>query len=472
MDHDGYVEMTASLGDGRPVSSSPVPSITLQVSRNDAKQFMKVSNVIAAAVVTKFPKHSSVGNESSTNPLQNENNSTTTPLHEMLFQAASDSNDEAVIMYKNRLRASPLSQLEGKASFVLFHKAEFDEKLKVFFEAFSSTGKLNRSDLLSFFRTLLTSITFCCGTESSGGGVVERDQSPSLEPPLKKMKRENTDYETRNRSPGRGLFFDGESLKDENKHELPKEIEDVAVFGTDHVLSFAKEKSLETASAHILMEWYSDKGKYVAPWLELLSISKWKAVANQGREMASPASSDKEDRRVSDEHHVDQVNFNKDTLFDEPFKSESISRADDNSKSLVSFDFSGSGHPKPLCIEISENNLFALRHFVHRTGLMHCPASAMCKKLLRLAHRRTSGSDSVLTLSRDVWMDSIGDIIGREVWGQLSSVEREAFSGCFTEIFSCFEGNKPLLKHDEVDLQEFAVGFCFFCSGNKSSKLA
>lgn len=145
---------------------------------------------------------------------------------------------------------------------------------------------------------------------------------------------------------------------------------------------------------------------------------------------------------------------------------------DSTSRTLVSFDFSGSGHPAPLCINISEDNLYALRHFVHRTGLMHCPAPEICKRLLRLATRRVFGDEALLTLQRDSWLNSIDRLLGKEAWDQLSNAERAAFTTCLADIFACYEGNKSFLRSDEVDLQEFSVGFCFFCAGNKSSKLA
>ena len=463
----------ACAGDKRPISSSPVPSITIQVSKKDAEHFMKVSNAITTILLK-----GSV-DVSSTVPHNEKKNPSASPLHEMMFKASNESNDEAISIYRNKLNASPLTQVERKASFVLFHISEFDEKLTALFEAFASPGQtdLPRSGLLSLFRTLLTTITYCCGTENSPAGGGER--SPSIEPPRKRVKREDTSDESIPRSspdPLQVSSFDGSlvTLHDEDQREIPKEIEDVAVYGTEQVLNFAKDKSLEHASVRIFKEWYSEKGKFVAPWLELLSISKWKLVAER-HEAVSP--SEEKENLGPREEAMEQISFDKDTIFDnpdDPPKTQSFPRprGEDNSKPLVSFDFSGSGHPKPLCIEISENNLYALRHFVHRTGLMHCPASSMCKKLLRLSQRRPAGADTILTLSRDVWMNSIGQILSGEVFDQLSLVEREAFTGCFTEIFSCFEGNKPGLKSNEVDLQEFAVGFCFFCSGNKSSKLA
>ena len=458
------IDKTLSTGAERPVDSSPVPSITIQVNKKDAEQFMRVSDVIASELA-----NGSV-DDSSTVP-QSGNIHSSTPLHEMLYKAASDCNDEAITKYRNRLKASSLTPFECKASLVLFHKAEFNEKLKVFFEAFSSEGdELQETGLLSLFRTLLTSITSCCGTENSP--LIDGDPAMS-EPPRKRVKREDSarlKESAYNISPSKGLQASSFE-RERHGHEIPNEIEDVAVFGTNQVLNYAKGESMEKASARTLIDWYSEKGKYVAPWLELLSISKWQEVARR-RENSSP-SSEKENMRVKSEP-LAQINFNKENVYDQPPKTESrpTSAVDDTSETIVSFDFSGSGHPRPLCIEISENNLYALRNFVHRTGLMHCHASAMCKKLLRLAHRRTYGEDTVLTVSRGIWLSSISDILGREVWGQLSPVEREAFTGCFTEIFSCFEGSKPALQSDEVDLQEFAVGFCFFCSGNKSSKLS
>ena len=145
---------------------------------------------------------------------------------------------------------------------------------------------------------------------------------------------------------------------------------------------------------------------------------------------------------------------------------------EDTSRTLVSFDFNGSGSPTPLLINITEDNLFALQALVQRTNLMQRTAADICKMLMHAACRRNVNGQDLLVLKREDFRRTIRMIVPEYVYAQLSKDEKEAFNEAFFDFFFCFEESKSVLHSGEVDLKEFAVGFCFFCAGNKSTKLA
>ena len=323
------------------------------------------------------------------------------------------------------------------------------------------------------------------------------------------------------------------TLQDEDHPEVAKkEIAEVANYAADQLFTFSQGTSRDKITAETIVEWYNKSGRMLVPWMELLSPQKWESASsttvtasntasaaprtfkasptsnseekepdfcnkeNETNDMGRGRSSSEgqnsalsenetkmEETKSADTKMPSGTEENPRGLLPKPGSTITQTKSEDSSpgslldeditsRTLVSFDFSGSGHPTPLCINISEDNLYALRHFVHRTGLMHCPAPEICKRLLRLATRRVFGDEALLTLQRDTWLNSIDRLLGRDAWEQLSTAEQAAFTLCLGDIFACYEGSKSFLRSDEVDLQEFSVGFCFFCAGNKSSKLA
>jgi Ca2+-binding EF-hand superfamily protein len=312
------------------------------------------------------------------------------------------------------------------------------------------------------------------------------------------------------------------TLHDEEQPEgVKKEIAEVANYAADQLLQYSQGTSVEDITVEDLQEWYQKSGSMVVPWMELLSLSQWQSASSRNTGAVPKADTDDNNSKGSDVCNKENETNDKDVSQQEasssttgsssmgltssttakemetksafvPPPSRSVPQADNEisrsesaetspgslinedstSRTLVSFDFSGSGSPDPFCINISEDNLTALRHFVQRTGLMHCHAPEICKRLLRLATHRAFGDEALLTLQRETWVNSMDRLIGRDAWEQLTTTERASFAGCLADLFACYEGNKSFLRSDEVDLQEFSVGFCFFCAGNKSTKLA
>lgn len=509
----------------RTEPDSPIPSITLQITQKTADLFLQTSDALKKdlnRVIEKKPR-SDDGSDSKENEVA--------PLFEDLYEAMLSSQEEPVVNFVQRLKAASLDENEEKVTAMLFHDSEMNEKLGYILGAIRSgkTQKQTKDDFVSMFYAILAGIMCCCETEKSEFVVEGRPDRADGPPPKRKETEEATEStkpSTEGTSDDKDIrdcqspSFDSSlaTLNDEDHPDgVKKEVSEVANYAADQLISFFDGTAPENISAEKFVDWYRKSGINLAPWMELLSVAKWKSAASKENSTAGAAKqpvrpsctngeqkqldacnkeneSNEPDRPQSHPRSSSdgQINMKNESQQLPPPAEKSASREDitlattksdddspgslineDNtSRTLVSFDFSGSDHPTPLCISISEDNLYALRQFVTRTGLMNCPAPEICKRLLKLANRRVFGDEALLTLQRDTWLSSIDKLLGRTAWEQLNTAERAAFSGCFAEIFACYEGSKSFLRSDEVDLQEFAVGFCFFCAGNKSQKLA
>lgn len=512
----------------RPQTDSPIPSITLQITQKTADLFLQTSDALRTdlkRILEKKPPNENGGDATE---------NVAAPLFEDLYEAMLSSQEEPVVNFVQRLKAASLDDNEEKVTALLFHDSEMNEKLGYILGAIRAgkTEKQTKDDFVSLFYAILTGIMCCCETEKAEF-VVEGKPDRTDGPPPKRLRMEEATESTKPSADSsnnkdirdcQSPSFDSSlaTLNDEDHPDgVKKEISEVANYAADQLLGFLDGTAPENISAEKFVEWYRESGSMLVPWMELLSLAKWKSAAS--KETASAAETREPDRPSSanlDEKQADvcnkenesneterpqehprsssdgQINVKsepkpplppeekparclpaKDDITLATTKSEdnspgSLINEDNTSRTLVSFDFSGSGHPTPFCINISEDNLYALRHFVHRTGLMHCSAPDICKRLLRLATRRVFGDEALLTLQRDTWLSSIDKLLGKAAWEQLNTAEKAAFSGCLADIFACYEGSKSFLRSDEVDLQEFSVGFCFFCAGNKSTKLA
>jgi len=492
----------------RIASESPVPSMTLQITKQDAQRFLEASQELMKDLkeaqekasasmeenthssgaakkdesVVAFKKEEDDDDKTVVPPITKSQK----PLYLKLYEAARDCEHPSVSSYLERVAALVMPLLEIQTGFLIFHDMDKASKLRHLFQVFSSSAEaiaetdndagrvLNRQGALSLFRAVLVAISSCAHTPEQQNIIVEGkpETERSEEPLQKKVKREDgtetatattktlSEEETRAADeqgfrPCQSPSFDSSlaTLRDEDdKLGLQKEIEEIAVFAADELVKYSeKEHSSAGVSLATLEAWYELAGETIVPWMELLQVSNWKTPLVQ----AAPT---KESQDADSPHESPG----------------SLMTEDDASRTLVSFDFSGASanNESPLCAQISEDNLFALRHLEERTALMHQPASHICKKLLHMAERRQYGSETVLTLHRNDLRQAVDSIIPTEVLRDLSKAEREAFYTSFLSFFQCFEESKASLQPGEVDVKEFAVGFCFFCAGNKSTKLA
>ena len=146
----------------------------------------------------------------------------------------------------------------------------------------------------------------------------------------------------------------------------------------------------------------------------------------------------------------------------------------DSSRTVVSFDFTGSmPDTKPadvFCINITEDNLRTLRNMVEATGLSTRPTRDLCDILMEASKRVEVDGEVFKTMPIERFQISLSELLGGSS-KRLSKQDTDVFSSCFVDFFSCFDRKNEPLTSGEADGKELAVGFCFLCAGNKSSKL-
>lgn len=450
-------------------SQTPVPSITLQITKKNGERFLVACEAVKLSLAT----------------FSDADDFESRPLHERLFAAAQQCDNPLVSQFLYRLKLAGLNEQETMGATLLFHESDKSVKLRSLFHLLS-TGRdqqIGRSGAASLFRTVLTAISSGLQAPDDhenhrGNGVLVegRPTSSSPERPSKKFKlnsgegtvttHEETDDDN-SRAPCQSPSWDSSlaTLRDEDdRGSVRKEIQDIASFAADELIKFAatntspdKARNDGTVDLGSFSSWYSASGGTIVPWIELLQLSKWKSSSK------TPDSKENSERNGATRKT--------DATADDTSPGSLTAEDDDQSRTLVSFDFNGSGSPAPLLISISEDNLHALQTLVQRTNLMHRTASDICKLLLQAGAPSLSGED-VTILRKDDFRHSIRSIIPEAVYEQLSKTEKDVFDEYFLDFFSCFEQGEPFMREGEIDLKEFAVGFCFLCAGNKSTKLA
>lgn len=391
------------------------------------------------------------------------------PLHERLFLACRQCSHPLIVQFLEK--TASLSEKESKAAALLFQESDKSSKLRDLFAILSSAStnkepSLYRTEAASLFRTVLTAIHSCLKhTETtSTTTVVVEGQLPSSDSarPAKRTKLQHGDATEVTKEtdphidPSQSRSWDSSLAtlrEDEDVHQQSprKEIEDIVAYAANDLFAYAAKKHTISERDFLLDfatfgSWYNDQGGAIVPWLELLRLSKWRSSkSKQGAE-------NKENTTKAAPRRFPSTQ--------------------DASRTVVSFDFSGSGTPNPLIINITEDNLAALKLLVAKSNLMHQPSVNVCKLLMRNACFRSSNGEEIMLLRRDEFGWTTRSLVQEQVYAQLSPQEKEFFSESFYKFFSCFEEAKSFLHSGEVDLKEFAVGFCFLCAGNKSAKLA
>ncbi|KAL7488986.1 hypothetical protein ACHAW6_014872 [Cyclotella cf. meneghiniana] len=314
-----------------------------------------------------------------------------------------------------------------------------------------------------------------------------------------------------------------------------KEILDIATFAADNLLEFAKNEkcgkadndtsendsntqnndSLEEAmiSFDIFGKWYNAGGFSLVPWLELLDLSKWDHHQHYHGNNRSGSSyfAGSSSKRSRPNASCDTPSFSamgeiigsptslfacgaavdvnpmSDSKMQGPSPSppanciQSFSAMfgeRNDSRTVVSFDFSGSTNAKTNCrdgfqIDVTEENLVMLKKLVERTGLATLSPQQVEEVMMRHAHiERRKHGETVYVISRPQYNKFIRGIVPKEASNRFDPDEIQNFSNYFTNFFTCFDYSWSGLKKDEVNAKELMVGFSFLCAGNKSTKLA
>jgi len=159
----------------------------------------------------------------------------------------------------------------------------------------------------------------------------------------------------------------------------------------------------------------------------------------------------------------------------------------DESRTVVSFDFSGSSpnnnnnnpnnnnnnNESSFHIDITEENLIMLRNLVRRTGFAQLSPQHVESLMMKHARiERHKYGETMYVISRIGFGKFIREVVPKDSSKRFDPAEVENFSNYFTNFFTCFDYSWSELKKDEVNAKELMVGFSFLFAGIKSSKLA
>jgi len=340
------------------------------------------------------------------------------------------------------------------------------------------------------------------------------------------------------------------SIKEEDNvvktSSVRKEFEEIAVYATDRLVKFAIKKSgnigkgsnnssdgVEVTFA-IFQSWRRAEGAKIAPWLDLLNLSRWK-TPQRSTERSSAERSSAPPQTKNHPQQAPKPNPQTQTIFSQPkpvteqlknnplpdkklssseslslvkknekpiekLKMEPMNRAEpvtntsmpqpraqlsshfppyvsnNTSRTVLSFDFSGSlpeeDGEKPFCITITEENLKTFRGLVERTCLVDRSCHEITTILLEASKTRIHQGVERKIITIERFHTCLHQLLGPGYPHKLSKLDRDIFSSCFVDFFGCFNPGIPPLESGEAFTHELAVGFCFLCAGNKSSKLA
>ena len=457
-------------------SQSPLPSLSLQISKKDGERIVAASDVLKSLL----PKGDFAAKDVSTSQRSD------SALPEMIFNAATQCDHPLIVQFLERIARASLSEKEMQGATMLFHESNKVTKLRHLFTLLSpvhsgsppNEPQLDHAAVTSLFRTVLVAISSClqmaeqqhCPSDNMNFIVEGKPGSHPHERPNKRAKLLHSSDATAStkdltedgsNAPFQSPSWDSSlcTVRDDDDHPtlgMRKEIEDIAALAATELIKFASTSAEEKKESDSLVDfvtfgnWYNEVGKSMVPWIELLQLSKWKAPSKEQKKRGGAANTDSRDSSPGS----------------------LLTEAEDRSRTLVSFDFTGSGCPTPLLISISEDNLHALQALVTRTNLMQRTAAEVCKLIIHSACPRQVNGKDFMILRKKEFRHTIRIIIPDFVFARLTKAEQTAFSDSLFDFFSCFEQSRSMLHDGEVDAKEFAVGFCFFCSGNKSTKLA
>jgi Ca2+-binding EF-hand superfamily protein len=314
-----------------------------------------------------------------------------------------------------------------------------------------------------------------------------------------------------------------------------KEFEDIAVYATDRLVKYTQKKSGEKKGSvcitfNLFQDWRRAEGARIAPWLDLLNLARWKTPQRPATDRSTTSQSQQQHSHtgmqqlkqgsyphlptlqrpiVESKEPVEPTVLKQPTpIKASPLKNKQplASKPSDldhdrdvtvpfavpsvplhtetplyvsakSSRTVLSFDFSGSGPgdntDDTFCITITEENLNTFRNLVRTTGLIHRSCSDVTTILFEASKSR---EDDVTTHKKFIPIERfhtcLHQLLGSGSVRKLSKIDKDIFSSCFVDFFTCFNTGLPPLQLGEAFVHDLAVGFCFLCTGNKSSKLS
>ena len=495
------------------------------------------------------------------------------PLHELVYQAAGQCENSMLQSFLDRMKYSGSSTREIKAGVMVFSEMELNSKIRRIFDVLGEEKKrnnasrngeakgkdgdeeqgmcLSREGALSLFRAVIIAIASCIH-KNAKVQIEMKDKDNGEQPRAKRRKPNTPEQPARKVTPRNdGAVSSADSVpsletptvsfdnKDEEqvveKSTVRKEFEEIAVYATDRLVKFAIKKSGSAGSNTegvvitfaVFQNWRRAEGARIAPWLDLLNLSRWKTTLRSAERSSANSQAKNQaatkpkpvtnpvvpDVKVEPEQpkptaqpikqpsstELPAVVKKNDGPVEHPAveptkKVEAVAPApvpvpvhpisgqvppyvnNDSSRTVLSFDFSGSlpeeEGEKAFCITITEANLKAFRGVVERTGLINRSCHEITTILLEASKTRDFEGVARKVIPFERFHTCLHKLLGNGSTRRLSKMEKDIFSSCFVDFFGCFNSGVAPLEPGEAFTRELAVGFCFLCAGNKSSKLA
>jgi Ca2+-binding EF-hand superfamily protein len=504
-------DTSAAERDGTELSQKP---------SNTTNQNIKDSSEPSSSQSTSSNADENTCAEDGVSKLSNEKGSKR-PLHELIFEAARQCQHSMLRSFLEKMKCSGSSSREIRAGVLVFYEGDLKAKMKLIFDilgtqpATSGSDKencektLNREGILSLFRSVIVAISSC----------IHQDPRVQIEiegQPRKKMKLENTsprsectggshDHSAVDSVPdlkSPSASFDS-SLATKEEEDFPatatvrKEFEEIATYATECLVKYVQKKATATKNDPVAIsfstfgDWNDKEGENIAPWLDLLNLSKWRTPARPtSRPPIPPRQLGNVKQEKSPQYKPEpQLSARKPIpIKPTPAKASATKverlratspayfEKDNSSRTVVSFDFTSSAQDanpeSDFCINISEENLLTLRNLVRVTGLSGRQPQEIANILIGASKSYQDEEMDVKVIPIERFHTCLHQLLGSGSARRLSKIDKDVFSSSFVDFFSCFNTGRPPLQSGEANARELAVGFCFLCSGNKSSKLA
>jgi len=505
------------------------------------------------------------------------------PLDELIYDAARQCDNNMLQSFLEKMKNSGSSSREIRAGVMVFSDMDLNSKIKRIFDVLGNNGRdngsscvdqtkisgdeqngeeksLTRDGALSLFRAVIVAISSCIhknakvqidmGNKQNEGQPEAKRRKPNT-PEANWNKnivvRDNdgilrTDSVPSLKSPT--VSFDNSTIatiKEEDDLETPsvrKEFEEIAIYATDRLVKYTQKKlgNIDKVSIvsddiavtfGIFQSWRKAEGAKIAPWLDLLNLSRWKTPQRSTERDTVPPqmhnhSQQSTRQKQGTQHALSQTKIESEeinnstlpTIKTPSTQGESLALANKNEKSrdhlvlksetedvpsishtlthissqtplytsnkasrtVLSFDFSGSLSEEEgastFCITITEENLITFRRLVERTSLINRSSHEITTILLQASKDRDHEGVMKKIIPIERFHTCLHQLLGSGSTRRLSKIDRDIFSSCFVDFFGCFNSGTPPLESGEAFTYELAVGFCFLCAGNKSSKLA
>jgi len=231
--------------------------------------------------------------------------------------------------------------------------------------------------------------------------------------------------------------------------------------------------------------WYNEEGCEVAPWLELLDLSKWKlkpqseTSTTKGQLGWGEEAEDDEDSAEDEEGDDDSIDSDdygyveaqaKMKLAEEDDEDDDNDNLYDTGDHNARFRFplmNSTGDTPLMTLRLSETDVATLRNLVNRTGLCTMSPESVCGPMMDAADDGLLGKRDFDAVVRNLIPAS-----------GLSKEERSLFSVLLSSIFYNFEATADVPTStdaselvDSANALELTIGISLLCHGDKSSKL-